>query len=176
MLHEHNVLIREFKAAIQHILNEDYRIVIYADRAPAGQHQRLYNVPTANEVVIILDGDMTNPRDIVLHKRDDTLVRVSELNRFYDALQYPLIFWQGNETYRFDIPLINPVTNAPTHKKVSALQYYAYTFMYRLHDPNVIFYFRELLQQLIVDVYAKMEAERLLYILRHQQLLRAEDY
>ena len=35
---------------------------------------------------------------------------------------------------------------------------------------------RELIHQLGVDMYAKIEAQRLLCILLHQQLLRVEDY
>ena len=36
-------------------------------------------------------------RDIILHKRNAQLLRIAETHRCYDALQYPIIFWDGAE-------------------------------------------------------------------------------
>lgn len=33
-----------------------------------------------------------------------------ESHRSYDALQYPIIFWQSNDGYHFSIKIINPLT------------------------------------------------------------------
>ena len=129
MFHEH-ILIREFKYALQNIPNDNYKIVMHADKVPIGEHERLYNLPGANEVAIIIDGEAANRRDIVLHRQDNNLQRVSELHRFYDALQYPIIFWQGQEGCTLNTPKINPVSHRPiVNKKVSAMQFYAHLFM-----------------------------------------------
>ncbi|VDM99273.1 unnamed protein product [Onchocerca ochengi] len=46
-----------------------------------------------DEVAIVIVGNQFEPRDIVLHRRNDQLVKIAETHRCYDALQYPIIFW-----------------------------------------------------------------------------------
>ncbi|GFY73494.1 helitron_like_N domain-containing protein [Trichonephila inaurata madagascariensis] len=72
--------------------SETHKIVIHADKTPVGEHVRRYNAPTINEVAIVMVGDQFQPRDIVLHQRNDLLINVGETHRCYDALQYPIIF------------------------------------------------------------------------------------
>ena len=48
--------------------------------------------------------------------------------------------------------------------------------MVRLSENNVILHFRQLFHQYLVDMYAKIEAERLRYITLNQQRLRADSY
>lgn len=110
LLHEHNDLIRMFKTALDRMPSDDHKIVIRADKAPAGEHAGRFNAPTIDDVAIVIVGEHLQSRDIVLHKRNDQLQRVSETHRSYDALQYPLIFWQGNDGYNFTIKMINPST------------------------------------------------------------------
>lgn len=57
-------------------------------------------------------------RDIILHRRDAKLERVSETHRWYDALQYPLLFWEGEDGYNFKIMQVNSNGNASILKKV----------------------------------------------------------
>ena len=112
-----------------------------------------------------------------MHKRNHALQRVNEFHRFYDALQYPLIFWKGQEGYKFYLPQVNPLTGERLPRKyVSCMDFYAYHIMPRLNNYNYLLYYRDLLSQFLVDVYAKIEAERLLYILTHQNTLRAKQY
>lgn len=81
------------------------KVVIHPDRVPRGQHERRYNAPTTNDIAAVVAGtDPTATRDIVLHARDGRLSRVSDTHRFYDALQYPIIFCKGQEGYNFQIP------------------------------------------------------------------------
>ena len=110
------------------------------------------------------------------YRRDNSLMRISETHRFYDSLQYPLIFWNGNDGYHFSYRLRNPATGIESTKKVSALSYYSYQLMIRVDDDNYILKFRQLLNQYVVDMYAKIESERLLFIKLHQQQLRSEEY
>lgn len=86
-----NELIRLLKTAIDRMPADDYTVVIRADKTPIGQHERRYNAPTIDEVAIVIVGDEFNSRDIVLHRRNDQVNRVSETHRSYDALQYPII-------------------------------------------------------------------------------------
>lgn len=109
-LHENNELIRLFKTALDRMPSDEHKIVIRADKTPAGQHARQYNAPTIDEVAVVIVGENLESRDIVLHRRNDQLQRVNETHRSYDALQYPLIFWQGDDGYHFAIKMINPIT------------------------------------------------------------------
>lgn len=122
-------------------------------------------------------GDEYGSRDIVLHTRKDTLSRVPDTHKFYDALQYPLIFWKGQEGYHFEIWQCNPITEQPLpNKKVSCMDFYAYHMMLRPNSFNVLLRFKQLFHQFLVDVYVKVESERLRYISFNQSKLRADSY
>lgn len=45
LLHEHNQLIRLFKTALEMMPSDNHKIVIRADKRPAGEHERRFNVP-----------------------------------------------------------------------------------------------------------------------------------
>lgn len=111
LLHEHNELVTLFKTALEMMTSDDHKIVIKADKTPAGEHERRFNAPTLNEVAIVVVGENLESRDIVIQRRNgNTLQRVSETHRSYDALQYPLIFPRGEDGYHFLIKMINPLT------------------------------------------------------------------
>lgn len=111
LLHERNALVQLFKTAADMMPADDYAIVIKADKTPAGQHPRRYNAPSIDEVAIVIVGEQFEARDIIIRRRNDTLQRVSETHRSYDALQYPIIFWQGEDGYDFTLKQINPSTS-----------------------------------------------------------------
>jgi len=84
MLHLHNNLIRKFKAAVdsQEYENIDnLKIVIHAERVTSGNHLGRF----------IIDGQQFKKRDIVLNGRNNTLQRINELHRSYDALH--VLLW-----------------------------------------------------------------------------------
>ncbi|XP_054259503.1 uncharacterized protein LOC128984227 [Macrosteles quadrilineatus] len=85
---------------------EDLKVVIRADRRPPGEHERRFNAPTTNEVAAVVVNDEIESRDIVLRKRDETL----------------------------------------------------------------------LLNQFVVDMFVKIESERLLFLKRNQSKLRSDNY
>lgn len=108
LLHEHNELIRLFTTALDRMQADDYKIIIKADKTPAGEHARRFNAPTIDEVAMV--GETFTSRDIVLHRRNEQIQRVSETHRSYDALQYPLLHWRGDDGYHFNIKQVNPLT------------------------------------------------------------------
>lgn len=110
MFHQHNELVRLFKTALDRMPSDNHKIVIRADKTPAGEHVRRFNAPTINDVAIVIVGDQFPNRDIVLHRRNECLIRVSETHRSYDALQYPILFWRGDDGYHLNIKMINPLT------------------------------------------------------------------
>ncbi|CAF4918697.1 unnamed protein product [Pieris macdunnoughi] len=137
--HQHNELVALFTTALDRMPSDNHKIVIRADKAPAGQHAGRFNVPTIDEVAIVVAGENFENRDIVLHRRNNQLQRVSETHRSYDALQYPILLMQGEDGYHFSIKMINPVTGAETNKKVSSMNYYSYRLMVRIKIYSVLF-------------------------------------
>lgn len=111
LLHENNQLVKLFKTALEMMPSDDHKIVIRADKRPAGEHERRFNAPMLNEVAIVVVGENLESRDIVIKRRDGgNLQRICETHRSYDALQYPLIFCRGEDGYHFLIKMINPST------------------------------------------------------------------
>ncbi|XP_076271412.1 uncharacterized protein LOC143203161 [Rhynchophorus ferrugineus] len=140
------------------------------------QHTRRFNAQTIDEVAIVVVGENLESRDIVLHRRNDQLQRIKETHRSYDALQYPIIFWQGEDGYDFSIKMINPITGSETNKKVSSMNYYSYRLMIRENEDNHILKCRRLYHKYVVDMYVKIETERLTFIRLNQTKLRSEEY
>ena len=172
----HNNLIRSFKTALDRMPSDEHRIVIRADRTPVGEHARRFNAPTEDEVAIVLVDSDCSRRDIVIQRRDQRLQRIDETHPSYDALQYPLIFWRGEDTYHFNLRQVDPATGIPTGKKVSAMDYYAHQLMIREDSHNFVLKCCSLLSQYVVDMYAKIETERLLFIRLNQRKLRVDEY
>lgn len=108
--HQHNALVQLFKIALDRMPSDNHKIVIRADRTPFGEHARRFNAPTIDEVATVILGDQFQFHDIVLHRRNEQLQRVSELHRSYDALQYPILHWKGDDGYHINIPMIDPRT------------------------------------------------------------------
>ncbi|KAK3804543.1 MAG: hypothetical protein JOS17DRAFT_693239, partial [Linnemannia elongata] len=83
--------IREREA--EHGPVEDIRIVLKAARETDGRRQRQYDLPSANEIAVLMPGDdtATEPRDIIIQGRDGHLERIKETHPKYDPLQYPLL-------------------------------------------------------------------------------------
>ncbi|XP_045453030.1 uncharacterized protein LOC123662192 [Melitaea cinxia] len=178
MLHLHNRYVQSFKTAMESISLDvpDYNVLIHASRVPDGEHRGRYNAPSTSEVAVVIAGQQFDKRDIVLRSRDENLHKISELHRSYDSLQYPLMFCRGEDGYTIDIPQVNPSTGDRVQKKVSCMNYYCYRLMERHNHYNVLLRYGMLLNQYVVDQYAKLESERLAFIRNNQTQLRAENY
>lgn len=150
--------------------NSHVKVVIQANRTPATEHERRYNAPLCSEVAVLMQGIEHGPRDILLRYRDNHNEKICETHRSYDALQYPLLFPHGDDGYTHsDVPV-------PRDTKVSAKAFYAFHLMKRPESFNTLLKGRRLFQQYVVDMYAKMETERLKFIRREQGKLRADSY
>ncbi len=98
-----------------------------------------------------------------------------------------LIFLYGEFGWNIGIPLFHPVTLNPTGKNVTLRNFRAhdtmvhedlrahYTMVHEDHD-SALHYAGRLLQQWLVDQYAKVELSRLNYFRTHQKLIRADLY
>ncbi|GFW72728.1 helitron_like_N domain-containing protein [Trichonephila clavipes] len=107
VLNDHNILVNEFKMANDRVTSDNYKVVIHPDCVSRGEYERRFNVPTINEIAaVVVSSERTASRDIVIQANDGRLTRVPNTHRFYDALEYPIILWKGEEGCSFDIPQI----------------------------------------------------------------------
>lgn len=109
MLHQNNELVKIFRTSMDRMPSDNHQIVFRPDKAPTTEHVGRFNAPTINDVAIIVVGEPHQQRDIILQRRNNTLVRVSETHRSYDSLQYPLMFPKGEDGYHLTIKMINPL-------------------------------------------------------------------
>ena len=91
-------------------------------------------------------GEQCCNRDIILQHKEEGMQRINELHRSYDALQYPLIFWKGQDGYNILLKHRDNIT------KLTSREMYCYYIMIRINSINYIHQFRELLNQFIVDM------------------------
>ena len=178
MLHEVNVYVRDLKTTLNKVQDSSstFKVVIRADKKPAEGHQGRFNAPTADEVALVMVGEQFSHRDIILESHDSKLRRISELHRSYDALQYPLLFPYGEDGYSIDIPQRTGNGGQPVKKTVSAASFYTYRIMCRESEDNHLLRFNALLSQYLLDMFAKIQAERLNFIRNNQAALRADSY
>ena len=103
MLHNENVLVKSFKNALDgDIQTENGQVVIRADKCPKGEHEQRYNAPSSNDVAVLLSNQQAGKRDIVVKLKSSDpkhIMRIKDGHRKYDAFQYPIIFWNGQDSY-----------------------------------------------------------------------------
>lgn len=81
MLYQQNSYVHIFKSALQRMPSDEYKVVIRADKRPAGERERRFNESVTNEVAIVIMGNEFDGRDIVLQKRNNQLQRLAEVLR-----------------------------------------------------------------------------------------------
>ena len=84
-------------------------------RVAPGLDKRRYNLPTADEVAVILPGaGFKTPCDIMLHNRAGLLHRICDLHPAYAPLQYPLLFPRGENGWHPDMVLHESIQQRET--------------------------------------------------------------
>ncbi|GFU81984.1 helitron_like_N domain-containing protein [Trichonephila clavipes] len=79
VLHDHNILVHEFKMAKDRVTSDNYKVVIHLHRVPCGEYKRRFNAPTTNEIVaIVVSSERTMSRDIVIQALNGRLTRVPD--------------------------------------------------------------------------------------------------
>ena len=123
LLVDDNHCVETFKVAKIFELQDvpsNVKIVINENKRPLGEHSRRYITPMNDEISILMPNDNVSNRDIVLHYRDGSLQRISELYRSYD----PLLFLHGTEDWHINLKPQNG-------KKFTTLVYYRYHIIVR---------------------------------------------
>jgi hypothetical protein len=143
----------------------------------AQSDRRRYNLPTTDEVAVVLPGDGTQgggKREIILHRRDGPLRRLTDANPAYLCLHYVLLFPWGSHGWNWDMTLHEPEKEKP--RRLTQTRFYSYHLFDRAEEFNTILRGGRLFQQLLVDVWASSEQMRLEWYRRNQDTLRAALY
>ncbi|KAG9319383.1 hypothetical protein KVV02_002733 [Mortierella alpina] len=87
---------------------EDIKILLKGAREANGRAQRQYDIPSANEVAVLMpdDGTATEPRDIVIQGKGGYLRRIFETHAVYDPLQYVLLHPRGEDGWTYNAHLM----------------------------------------------------------------------
>lgn len=146
-----------------------------------GNDPRRYNLPTADEVGVILPGEDTfqgDHRDIVVHLRPQhrhnvndghdhlQLHRISEGHPAYAPLHYVLLFPFGEAGWYYELRIPN------NPRRITLLQYTAYRIHSRSNEFSTILHGCRLFQTYLVDMFACIDQERLHFIRSQQRRLR----
>ncbi|KAJ2931872.1 hypothetical protein H1R20_g5233, partial [Candolleomyces eurysporus] len=198
MLMIHHPLTQSYRHAYE-ILQEhqgdiNYQVTL---RLTPGTNRGVYNLPTVNEVAFILPGTIfTEPRDIVLRLHGGLLERISELNPAYATLQHPLLphgtyKWHpglrltetedqrerrlGNRRRDFAARKEAGLENdgeVNIDRKLTLSTYTVYRSHFRQNDFNTILRGGSLFCRYVVDMYASVDQQRLMWIQRNQTRFR----
>ena len=150
---------------------DDVSIQLTANR---NHDRRRWNLPTADEVAVIIPGDGTQSygrRDIVIHRRDRPLRRISDGSPIYECLQYPFLFIYGEDGYHYGLQM-----SPSEQKRLSQTDYTAYRIQHRPNEFSLLLRSGRLFQQYLVDMWAAADQNRLNYLRHHQSDIRASLY
>lgn len=180
MLDRDNALVGIFKQLRARFTNVDPEPVCLRLLERRTSDGRLENFPSENDYEfagLAVDNDFANRRDIVAENKKTGLQHINELHPSFMSLQYPLLFPYGEDGYRTNIKHRN-VSNSDNGRNttVSMRQYYAYRTHYRLHEGRTLLLGGRLFLQFIVDAWCSVERVRLLWVQRHQSIIRSDLY
>ncbi|KAI8536933.1 hypothetical protein RHMOL_Rhmol10G0295100 [Rhododendron molle] len=142
--------------------------------------RRRYNLPTADEIAIILPGDGTEKsgmRDIVLHLRGNNgLMRVNECHPAYLPLHYVLLFPRGELGWEPEMRHWDVRSKQYTNKRLTQMEFYSFRLFQRNSEYSTILRAGKLFQEFIVDAWAATEQNRLNFHRLNQGKIRSELY
>ncbi|KAJ7059824.1 hypothetical protein C8F01DRAFT_1293979 [Mycena amicta] len=103
-----------FVQAKEIIENQEIDDICIRLRVTPGVHARRGNLPTADEVAVIIpDQNNTQPRDIILCQHAGLLVRISDIHHAYTPLYYVLLFPYGEDGWHGKMTLHEPDKDKP---------------------------------------------------------------
>jgi hypothetical protein len=139
-------------------LTADLRLII-----DDGQDRRRFNLPTADEVAMVVPNGGKQPRPIRLSLRADvdTLWEIiNSCHPAYAPLHYVLLFPHSDLGWTYSLELQN-TDQSRRNTSLTQSHYYRYRLYIREHDFNIIQRAYRLFQQYLVDAYAIIDQARL---------------
>ncbi|KAI0043941.1 hypothetical protein FA95DRAFT_1523552, partial [Auriscalpium vulgare] len=176
LLAEHHQYAATYRHAYDVLEREGGDEVMIRLHADPTQDRRRYNLPTADEVAVIIPdaSQPTSRRDIILWKREGPLRRISDGHPAYAPLHYVLFFPHGTHGWEYNMFLHQP--DKPNPARLTQTRFYAYQLHARPDEFSAILHGGRLLQQYIVDVWASADQARLSFLRHNQGALRASLY
>lgn len=180
MLDTHNPLVRQFRMARDRLLSpnapEIYIQLIGSDPS----HSNRYTLPSSPELAALIVGDFptdVSTFDIVVQTQAGEFKSISPLHPALMSLQYPLLFPYGDKGFHLGIKFAESEEHRLTVREdVSMLEFYRYYLHYRMHEPNPFTCSGRLSDQLIVNSFSCVEANRLSFYTFNQDKLRTDTY
>lgn len=154
----------------------DLKLKLISDRPEDG---RVYNKHTVSEVATLIIGDIDygSQRDIITQARDGHLQRMDELHLSYLVYQYPLIFSYGEDGYMNNILHKYKTEHLVPRKNRQIIKdLLSFRLQERNNEAKTLLFFFKIFQQFLVDGYAMMESERLIWLMKNQSKLRVRKY
>ncbi|KAL8095833.1 hypothetical protein AgCh_036990 [Apium graveolens] len=138
MLDETNELVKEFRTAHDHFESDDVQDLEIRLKVCRAENGRENHVGPSDEVAGIMVGDIDDTdgsRDIIIHSHIKGLERISDIHPMLMALQYPLLFPHGGDSFHKKIPF-GKVDNKSQKKRemISQKEYYSYKFQVRTNE------------------------------------------
>ncbi|KAF6160466.1 hypothetical protein GIB67_019235 [Kingdonia uniflora] len=173
---EYNPFIRIYRQAYE-VLNDAYS----SDNQDVNVHthlhyssrtdRRRYNLPSTNEIAIILPGDgqeAPSTRDIVVYLRGGhEIMRISECHPVYLPMHYVLLFPHGEMGWEPEMKKWDINYNRPATKRVTQMDYYSYQLFHRLTEYSAILRSGKLPQEFMVDSWAVTEQNCIKYAIKN---------
>ncbi|PIC23966.1 hypothetical protein B9Z55_017476 [Caenorhabditis nigoni] len=184
LLHMYNPFVKSYKMMrekeeeeelLASAENRDVREVKMVFRSNKNLNPNRYQLPTAEEIAVVFVGDEDeNPgkRAITVYQRSTgTFQYLLDTDKETDPLCYPLLFVDGKYGWHVNQQRQNGQGGTT---KMSAREFYSYYLHIR---PNFspLHHAKKLFQQFCVDVWTKIEQDRLNFIRQHQDQLRVES-
>ncbi|CAG8768780.1 10074_t:CDS:1 [Cetraspora pellucida] len=144
-----------------------------------------YNLPTSNEIAVILPGDGSEPkamRDIVIRLHGGPLERIHEAHPAYLPLHYVLFFLYGELGWHVELhhTLIDEyrqyIEDQSKASCLTQMDFYSFCLFSRHTEFLTILRGGKLLQEFMVDAWATTEQNRLRYLRMNQDVLQADVY
>lgn len=123
--------------------------------------------------MIVENSEAGAGRDVILHSLDGSLQRISETHSAYDPCQYPLLFPFGSagwfpSGYKLKTPPGSQIKYASArHFTNYRLQVHFFILKRQIRPPaasSIVHRGGRLLQQYVVDQYAKIQQNELRYL------------
>ncbi|PIC11358.1 hypothetical protein B9Z55_029135 [Caenorhabditis nigoni] len=147
--------------------NRDVREVKMVFRSNKSLNPNRYQLPTAEEIAVVFVGDEDeNPgkRAITVYQRSTgTFQYLLDTDKETDPLCYPLLFVDGK--YGWHVNQQRQDGHGGT-TKMSAREFYSY-YLHIRPNFSLLHHAKKLFQQFCVDVWTKIEQDRLNFIRQH---------
>ncbi|GJU24896.1 DNA helicase [Tanacetum coccineum] len=173
-LDAYNKLVQLFKTARDKCMELDipeFKIRLYNGEGPRG-----YEFPTSNTFgAMVFESGITSNTDfdVIIQHNDDPPQRVNKLHPSYMSLQFPLIFIYGQSGYHTYLKL-KSADGRGRARRITMLAYYKYQLHFCLQRYDLLFRGGRLFQQYVVGVFCVVEQNRLDFLWKKQNDIRAD--